>query len=230
MNRSFHTTLITASLAGALLAGCASTVPTPEQYSGYLKDYSGLQETTDAQGDPVLRKVVSPQLNPNNYNALIIEPTQFYPPPQPSEEVSSQTLFAIGDYLTRTLRQKVGQRVRVVEQPGPGVARLRMAVTSVGAEKEGLKPYQYIPIALVVTTASRAVSGTPEQAKLFVESEVTDSLSNQRLLIGVREGTGERLQRGAASGNVVTLDSLKPLIDRWAESIAEEVPAFIRAK
>ena len=53
----------------------------------------------------------------------------------------------------------------------------------------GLKPYQYIvPIALVVTLVSRGTSGTPEQAKIVVEAEATDSVSKEILLKVVRAG------------------------------------------
>ncbi|VFS86880.1 Protein of uncharacterised function (DUF3313) [Kluyvera cryocrescens] len=40
-----------AALVGMLaLAGCASKTTAPEQYSGFLKDYSGLKEATTASG------------------------------------------------------------------------------------------------------------------------------------------------------------------------------------
>lgn len=40
-----------AALAGILaLTGCAAKVAQPDQYSGFLKDYSSLKETTSASG------------------------------------------------------------------------------------------------------------------------------------------------------------------------------------
>jgi Protein of unknown function (DUF3313) len=77
----------------------------------------------------------------------------------------------------------------VVDRPGPGVARLKVAITGVAGEKEGLKPYQIIPVAFVITMASRGVSGTPEEAKLVVEAKATDSLTGTTLLKVVRVGT-----------------------------------------
>ncbi len=42
-----------AALAGILaLTGCAAKVAQPDQYSGFLKDYSSLKETTSASGKP----------------------------------------------------------------------------------------------------------------------------------------------------------------------------------
>ena len=47
-----------AALAGLLAStGCASKLAQPEQYSGFLKDYSKLKETTSASGKPELRWV-----------------------------------------------------------------------------------------------------------------------------------------------------------------------------
>ena len=44
-----------AALAGILaLTGCAAKVAQPDQYSGFLKDYSSLKETTSASGKPEL--------------------------------------------------------------------------------------------------------------------------------------------------------------------------------
>ena len=48
----FKVAVLTGLLA---LAGCSSKVAAPEQYSGFLKDYSGLKETTSATGKPTLR-------------------------------------------------------------------------------------------------------------------------------------------------------------------------------
>ncbi|EBP5818554.1 DUF3313 domain-containing protein, partial [Salmonella enterica] len=50
-----HTLFKVAVLTGLLaLSGCASKVTQPDKYSGFLKNYSDLQETTSATGKPVL--------------------------------------------------------------------------------------------------------------------------------------------------------------------------------
>ncbi len=53
-----------------LLAGCSSSTTKPEQYSGFLKDYSGLEKTTSATGKPVMRWV-APGFNLNNYDSMV---------------------------------------------------------------------------------------------------------------------------------------------------------------
>jgi Protein of unknown function (DUF3313) len=226
LNRICRCVVIGTSL---LLAGYGSAGAEEQQYSGFISDYSGLQKTRDPLGDPLLR-MVSPRFTPANYHALIIEPVQLYPKPQPTERVSQTTLDEIAQYMNSELQSQLAEEVQITDTAGPGVARLRIAITAVGDKTEGLKPYQFIPVALILTTASRAVSGAPEQATLNIESEVTDSVNGERLLVGVRQGTGERLKEAVEGEKVVTLDALKPLIDKWIEGVTKEAGEYVKPR
>jgi hypothetical protein len=44
----------------------------------------------------------------------------------------------------------------------------------------------------------------------------------------VRQGTGERLEKAVEGEKVVTLDTLKPLIDDWIKGAAKEVERFVK--
>jgi hypothetical protein len=46
------------------LTGCASKLAQPNQYSGFLKDYSNLKETTTASGKPELRWIDPTSIRP----------------------------------------------------------------------------------------------------------------------------------------------------------------------
>lgn len=50
--------------AGLLLAGCSSKVTQTSQYSGFLSDYSKLQETTSPSGHKTLRWMNQTTRNP----------------------------------------------------------------------------------------------------------------------------------------------------------------------
>ncbi len=79
-------------LCAALLAvaACSSKSVDPKDYSGFLKDYSRLQEAKSPSGDPVMRWI-DPNVNVNQYSQVFIEPSQFYPKPQPTAEISPET-------------------------------------------------------------------------------------------------------------------------------------------
>jgi hypothetical protein len=222
--------LIGIAAAAALIAGCASETPKPDQFSGYLGNYSDMHEVSGA-GLGTLFRWASPKLNPSNYNAVMIPPVQYYPRAEPNAQLSQQTLDAIRNYTTETLRRAAGEKVRVVTSPGRGVAKIQAAITGVKAAEQGLAAYQYIPIAFVVTMAKRSASGTPEDAKIVAEVMVTDSVSGEIIGKVVRVGTGKELAEATGgTEKVITLDDVKPIFDNWAEQTVQNITNFVRAK
>ena len=215
-------------VAGLFLAGCASTTPKPEAHSGYFKDYSDLMATKDAKGNELFR-YVSPKFTPDNYDAVMIAPVEYYPKPEPTEQVSQETLDKIRNYLDEALSKSVGGKVKVVNKPGPGVARLNVAITAAVPEKQSLKAYQYIPIAFVYEMGKRAVSGQEQEAKLVIEARATDSVSGATLLKALRSGKGEELEK-IGGERKLTLEAIQPLVDKWAEGVATQVTMFVKPR
>ena len=197
---------------GALLASfaLASSGTALAEDSGYLGDYSALKEVKDAAGDTVMR-YVNPKLKPGTYKAVMIDPTQYYPAPKPSEQVSSRTLTDISNYLDNGLRAKLGAKVTIVSEPGPGVLRIRPAITAVAPKTVGLKPYQVIPVAFVVSS----VKGRGKEASIQVEVDVVDSVTGERMGASVRKGVGAKLASDKAA---LTLTDVQPLLDKWIDT------------
>ena len=101
-----------AALAGILaLTGCAAKVAQPNQYSGFLKDYSSLKETTSASGKPELRWI-DPNFNPANYDNIVYHPVTYYPVPKPTTQVGEKALQDILNYTNKELKQAISERKR----------------------------------------------------------------------------------------------------------------------
>ncbi len=118
-------------VSAGMAVGLPATAGAQDQDSGFLRDYARLQETKDAAGNTI-RAWASPKLAPDNYNAIMLDPLIFYPEPRPSERVSAQALDQILNYTNDVLRQSMGARFKLVNTPGPGVARIRAAFSGVG--------------------------------------------------------------------------------------------------
>jgi hypothetical protein len=219
-------------VAGLLVAGCAANNKlTKEEESGYLGDsasYADLKESKDPLGNTVFR-FVDPAFNPKNYNALMIAPLVFYPRPEPTDQLTTETMDQIRDYSNQALRKALEEKVQVVDQPGPGVARVEIAFTAVVPQKEGLATYQYIPLAFVATMGTRAVTGTPENTRIATEGKVIDSVSGKPLMKAVRIGTGENLEK-LRGQRMVTLESVKPVLDSWIKGVADNAGNYVKAK
>lgn len=219
------------AVAVMLVAGCASNsnMPTQTEYSGFMPNYSDLTQATDPDGETFLR-YINPKLNPANYSAIIVDPVVFYPKAEPTAQVSQATLDQIRGYGTTCLRQAIASRVRVVDAPGPGVVKLKVALTGVASTAAGLKPYQYVPQAFVISMAVNAVEGAPQQSKLLVEALGTDSVSGEILSKVIRTHTGERLARVASNEPVVTFDSVKPIMDQWCDAVSKSVAQYVKPR
>jgi hypothetical protein len=192
--------------------------------SGFLPDYSKLQQVKDLNGKPI-RQWTSPKLTKANYQKILIEKVTFYPEPRGSDQVSDKALSDIQQYMDSQLRTVGLARIPQVSEAGPGVLRAKVAITAVDTSATGLKPWQIIPVALVIQGARAATGNRAENSDLAVEAIVTDSVTNEPLGMSVREAHGATLPNSKAQ---LTLDTVKALIDRWAAGVASLVDKRIQ--
>ncbi|WP_395607384.1 DUF3313 domain-containing protein [Pseudomonas sp. B22129] len=211
-SRLMISTLCVASLA---MAGCASKVTQPDEYSGFLSDYSQLKEAKSPSGAEVMRWV-DPNLNLNNYNAVFIEPTQFYPKPQATTKIPDSTLNGINAYYNQALKRELVKSLPLASAPGPGVIVVRAAITAVSSKTESLKPYEYIPVALVAAAVSTGTGIRDQETTLGTEAQFLDGASGKVLAQVVRKGTGKPLSNDS---QVMKADDVKGVIDGWASDL-----------
>ncbi|WP_055137363.1 DUF3313 domain-containing protein [Pseudomonas corrugata] len=197
------------------LAGCSSKVTQPEQYSGFLGDYSRLKEEKSPSGADVMRWV-DPGIEPGKYTRIYIEPTQLYPKPQPTVKIPQTTLSGITAYYDQALRREAGKSLPLATGPGPGVLVMRAAITAVGSKTEGLKPYEVIPIALVAAAVSTASGIRDQETTLGTKAVFLDGGNNAVIAQVVRKGTGKSLSN---ESQVMKPDDVKGVIDGWAADL-----------
>ena len=202
-----------AALSGLLmLAGCASKVAEPNQYSGFLKDYSGLKETTSATGKPVLRWV-DPSYDHTKYDSIVWTPVTYYPTPKPTTQLGQTALDDIRTYTDGKLKAAIGQRKPIVATPGPRSLIFRGAITGVSSQKEGLQFYEVVPVALVIAGTQMASGHRTMDTHLFFEGELIDAKTNKPVMKVVRKGEGQELNNESSP---MTLGTLKRVIDDMA--------------
>ena len=218
--RLVFSTLCVASIA---ITGCASKVTQPDEYSGFLSDYSQLKEAKSPSGAEVMRWV-DPTLDLSRYNAVYIEPTQFYPKPQATAKIPDSTLNGINTYYNQALKRELGKSLPLAGAPGPGVIVVRAAITAVSSKTESLKPYEYIPVALVAAAVSTGTGIRDQETTLGTEAQFLDGASGKVIAQVVRKGTGKPL---ANDSQVMKADDVKGVIDGWASDLHQ---SYLKAK
>jgi len=194
MTRLERTALLACVLA-LTGAGCTSSSPPPP--SGFLSDYSAL-EVADDDGT---HRYASPELK--NYNAFIVDPVELRNQgKKTSVRTAEQT--EVARYFTESLADTLRRHgYRVVDTPGAGVARFRVALTDIQASK-WWRNHQ--PQAV-------EASGTGGAA---MEGEVVDSVTGRQVAAVIQRGQGQQ----AALDEFSTLDDVKDTIDQWTRSAA----------
>ncbi|ANG92814.1 DUF3313 domain-containing protein [Enterobacteriaceae bacterium 155047] len=206
-----------AVLSGLLaMTGCASKVAAPDQYSGFLKDYSGLKETTSATGKPTLRWV-DPSYDPAKYDSIVWNPVTYYPVPKPSTQIGQRTLDELKTYTNDKLKASVSQRKKIVTTPGPHSLIFRGAITGVSSKNEGLQFYEVVPVALVVAGTQMATGHRTMDTHLFFEGELIDAATGKPVVKVVRKGEGKELNN---ENSPMTFATLKQVVDDMATDAA----------
>ncbi|WP_312628078.1 DUF3313 domain-containing protein [Scandinavium sp.] len=207
-------TLCKVATVAAMLAltGCASKIAQPNQYSGFLKDYSNLKETTSASGKPELRWI-DPNYNPANYDNVVFNPIVYYPVPKPTTQVGQNALDQIRNYTNVQLKKAISEKKPLATTVGPRSLIFRGAITGVDSSKEGLQFYEVVPVAMIVAGTQMATGHRTMNTSLYFEGELIDAKTNKPVIKVVRKGEGKSLSN---ENTPLTADTLKAVIDEMA--------------
>ena len=212
-------TLCSASIA---LSGCASKYVEPEQYSGFLKNYSILKEEKSPSGAAVMRWI-DPNVDVKRFSSVYIEPSQLYPQPQPTEKIPASTLTGITQYYDQALKTQFSKALPLATGPGPGVLVVRPAITAVSASTKGLQPYEVIPIALIAAGISTATGIRDQDTSIATEAAFLDGGNGQVVAEVVRKGAGAELD---TSSQVMQAKDARAVLDGWASDMLKSFQAL----
>ena len=192
-----------------MLNGCTSHVADKQQYSGFLGDYSQLQPTESASGQPTLRWI-SPDYQSSQYKDVLYTPLVYYPAAHPTARISQQTLDEVLSYTDIQLKGAIATRRPLSNQATPHTLKVRAAITAVSAENEGVQFYEVVPVAAVVASTMAASGHRTQNSELFLEIEASDAVTGKPLIRVVRKAFGKTVSN---STTPITFEDLKPGIN-----------------
>lgn len=213
------------ALSSLLLTGCVSKITEQSQYSGFLPNYSGLQEVTTPSGAKALRWVAD-GFNPSAYNTVVFGGLQQYPAPKPNERVNTQTLQELQAFATSNVNAVLSQKYQVVSslnQAAPGARTLVMhaAMTGVSASNEGMQWYEVLPIAAVLGGVQAATGHRDQDTELYIEADFVDAASGLPVVKVVRKVFGKTLSNASQE---ITADDFKQAI----KGVTEDLQAMLK--
>lgn len=224
MNRRNAIALLVALPLTGVIAGCSSgpkimsTTAMPE--SGFLPNYRLLQPVANTPEGTRIWRYRKAGINPNTYTAVILDPI-YLNQSQFTNEITPQVVAQTKRVLEMSMREAVESRrgLRIVTQPGPGVARISVGITGAEISADGLKPWSFTPIGLAANAAAYASGVNSKTPALVIESKITDSQSRDFIGGGVITIEGETFRTG--SGSIASFEEMA----KRAVKLAMEVSA-----
>ena len=241
---SRHPVTTMVPLCLCLLLGACAGIPggsggnSGPQYSGFLNDYSRLQPVID---DPTAMAWLDPAVDFSRYDKVLLERIQValsndnnnYRAIDPTE------LTVLTEYFHDALVRELSGRYPVVTDPGPGVLRVRIAITElVPTKPEASVVMTVVPYASLGELALGAVEGGETDPLGYlgntgIEVAFLDGQSNQVVAQFVDHRAGQKVvidTSGGLSGAIgtgvssytdafLTWGYAKQAFDAWAKRL-----------
>jgi hypothetical protein len=217
-NQRSASAALLALLACAAL-GCAANGE--QQQAGkvlrtsFLKNYDELQSGKEGQA---LLRYVNPGADFSRYDKIKLDPVMVWTKQgssladQPMDEVQS-----LVDHLDASLRESLGRDYQLVEKPGPGVMRLRVAITEADGAPAVMGTVSGTgPGAHMIQGARKLATGTSTFVdSAGVEAELLDSQTEERLAAAI--------DRRVVQTSAQSWDDINQMFDFWADKLAERL-------
>jgi hypothetical protein len=211
-------------LTGFVLAGCSASGMKDVKKAGFLSDYSMLQP---GGNDRAALVYIKPDVNFPAYRKLMFERiVVMLSDDAKSREIDPAMLKELTDYYQNALFNAVKDGYEVVDQPGPDVLRVRVAITDVKPSNPTTNTLSTIvPVGIIVSGATKATSGDNlGTGEASTEFELLDSTTGATLAQAVdRRQGGKGVFRGK-------WEDTKEAFDFWAKRFRQRLDEVRGAK
>ena len=142
---------------------------------------------------------ISQGVNPGAYTAVILDPIYLNQnaTKEISPEVINQAQIALQDSMVSAVNSR--GNIKIVNQPGPGVARISVGITGAESSADSLQPWNFTPIGLAMNAAAYAGGVNSKTPAMLVESKITDSQTKDVIGEGLVTIQGESFRTGGGS-------------------------------
>ena len=190
-----------------------------KDFSGWLENYETLvfNEKRNAF-------IFSNKERVGAYHSVLLEPIELFSATGKADKARASEAM---EYLTEGVKAMLNEKGIAATQPGPGVARLKLAITGVEKSKEELKAHNLIPVSAIFRGAQAASGNVATYIATMFEGEALDSVSGERIMAIVTKGISETKKR---SGDELTFEDIKPTLDLWLERYSLTIDEFVAKK
>ena len=209
-------------VAACLLSGCGTTMQARKATpSGFLKDYSQLRP--GAAGEALL-VYKNPNVDFGQYDKILMDPVKVYAGKDGKiAKIPREDLQSLVNYFGAAIREHLAADYKLVNQPGPGVMRLQVALTEARGAVVALDVISSVtPPGIALNGLKTLATGSPAATgSVGAECQALDSVSGARLFAAVDARVGEKY-----TGKFDKLNKWRAAqgaFDYWAQRLQERL-------
>ena len=228
MNSKRSWSFLVVGAGAVLLAACTTTQQAKVEQSDIKCGFIGpvcSQLKTGAPGQQIAWLYTNPAVDWTKYKKLMLQPVTYWD--DQNSKVSVENQHRLTNFLYATLEQELAKQFQLVDQDGPDVMQLQVALIDVAAATPGLRTItMVIPQARLLSTIKRGVTDSyPFVGGAQAEFKLTDSLTGQVLAAGV--------DRRIGGGNISTAaqwewGDAENVMKAWSKLAAERLSAWTK--
>ena len=195
-----------------IVAGCATT---PQgDYSGFLDSYPKLEKT---EGEGGALTYVREKIDWDAYEGVIVDEVQtILDSDSDKSEITSEELQELTAFFREAILREINEiNLQVVEETGPDVLRMRVAITNLKPGDPAAYSIGWVPFISYASTANQLATGAAfGVGQAMVEVEILNAHSKQRLVVFIDREVGSKLN---VSGGVTRWGHVERAFEKWAK-------------
>lgn len=184
--------------------------------SGFLGNQDAYDKLTPGPDDGAKLRWMKAGVNFSLYNKFMVDSVIFYLADDADNKgIDPQEMKELADQFNQALVEAFSGKYPIVADPGPDVARIRIAITNIKPSKPGISAVtSIIPVGLAVSTAKRgATGGWAGSGETCAEMMVLDSSTDDIVLMAADQ------QKAAFASRFSKYGSAKDAFKFWSERI-----------
>jgi len=183
------------SISLIVSTGCSK----PLKQTGFLSDYSRLQRADDSLRYLDMKKLAQ-------YKQFIVEPVVIHlHGMKQGARPDPETRRELANYMNNAIVKAIQDKYMIVSQPGPGVAKVRVAITDIE---------QSNPVLNAIPQLTSVGLGS-----VSMEAELLDSQTGEQIAALIEAQKGSRL----SFSGLKKWGDAKAVIDGWAERFSKRL-------
>jgi hypothetical protein len=215
MTKKFTISAVAAAVI--ILAGCAGGGSTGMHQSGFLSDYSRLSAVEGTSGT---YRYIDRNANLRPYTKVLIDPVQIIlAPGADASQVNPDTMKRVAEATRMEFVGALLSGYQVVNQSGPDVLRVRLAITGIQPVKPELGATDFIPIKAIYNVARDASGNAQQVAEISAEAEVLDPTGR---VVGQAVST-RKSDKTLPQGEKITWKDLQAIVAVWGKSFRQNL-------